>query len=413
MRTVLLLFYHALFALAYPWLVLARLPDLLSRDPRRRLRARGKLGWVRPGQADLWIHAVSGGEAVLSKTLLGLAPFERALVTTQSDTGMETLRRLYQKDGAIDPRIQIAWFPLDFLPFMGAFYRAVSPKRLLIIEHDLWPGLLSLARRGKTRTALVNASLKPRDLAWLRRFPFLAAFLYDVDHLLAPDAQTVQAFSRWPSLRDRVACSGNLKYRMAVPAPVDGPVFPPKKVVVFGSSHAPEERLCVDALAHRWNTTLLVLIPRHPERAAELARQFGGEREVRLYSGLETGASIPPRVEILIVDRMGLTHFFYARADLVLIGDTFRPSQGGHNFLEPLAHGKAVLYGAHMRSFPDLTPRFEAEGGVRRVSPDFLAETLGALLEDAGARLRLGAKGRELLLGLEFDVARFKGLLFP
>lgn len=416
MKTVLRLFYHALFTLAYPGLLLGMLPGLLSRDAQKRLRSRGKLGWYRPGPADLWIHAVSGGEAALSKTLLDLLPFQRALITTQSDTGMETLKRLYRKDGSADLRVEIAWFPFDFFPFMGRFLRAANPRRLIIIEHDLWPGLLSMARRRGVQTMLVNASLKPRDVSWLRRLPFLAGLLYDVDHLLVPEAATAQTLSHWPAIRGEISVTGNLKYRMAVPAPENLAVFPAKKVVVFGSSHAPEEALCVEALGREWASTLLVLIPRHPVRGPELARQFGAERRVQLWSGLQTGAlplSIPPQTEILVIDRMGLTHFFYAHADLVLIGDSFRPSQGGHNFLEPLAHGKAVLYGDGMRSFPELTPRFEAEGGVRRVPPSRLALVLGELLGDANERRRLGEKGRELLGGLEFDAERFKRCLFP
>ncbi|MBL8992707.1 MAG: hypothetical protein JNM63_05160 [Spirochaetia bacterium] len=183
-------------------------------------------------------------------------------------------------------------------------------------------------------------------------------------------------------------------------------------IITFGSSHEGEEALLVNALREQLveRKVLVILIPRHPDRSKELKKTFSKLR-VLLWSE-KPDHSLPADIDLLIVDEMGLSHSVYQHSDVVLIGDTFKPSQGGHNFLEPIFFKKPVVYGMNMISFSDLTPEFEKAGAVLRVSPDALKMKLVELLADPERRREMGEKGYSLLQDLEFKKELFlKNLL--
>ncbi len=400
MGRILVLFYHALFLVAYPFLILRHLTDFLHH--KRRDQARQKLGWFTPGGADLWIHAVSAGEVLLTRSLLSLLPdIGRVFITCQSATGMEALKKLY----AGSPRVGFSYLPYDFWPVLHRIIGKLSPKSLIVIEHDLWPGLLQIAGKKGVRRILVNAFFKPRDLGILKIFPWAAGLIYNLDLILSQNAESQKIARTLTRGKIPVHEAGNLKVLPPPAVPPLGLTLARPATVTLGSSHEGEEELAVNALRERLasQNVLLVLIPRHPGRAREIAGMFP-ENKILLWSELTAvpEKNIPMEVDILIVDEMGLSLSFYQKSSLVLIGDTFRPTQGGHNFLEPIFFQKPVIYGSRMISFSDLTPIFEKVGAVRRVHPSDLKKNLEELLANPELGRIMGEKAFKILEDLKF-----------
>lgn len=407
MRSVQLLFYHALFLAAYPWLMVRHLPGLFQ--PQRRKAALQKLGWILPGKAEIWIHAVSGGEALLSKNLVKILPPKgNIFITTQSRTGFEALEKIYGQDA----RVSYAYLPYDFWPILRRYIGSLDPKLLIVIEHDLWPGILAEVGRRGIRRVLVNAFFKPRDLRFLKAFPWVISLIYHLDLILAQNETSAALAREITGEKVPVLCAGNLKI---LPSEVHAKApFRTERlsVVAFGSSHEGEEEILVNALRDKLSgrKVLIVLIPRHPERAKKL-KTFFGEFKVILWSEKKSD-TIPEEIDLLIVDEMGLSLAIYECSDIVLIGDTFLPSQGGHNFLEPIFFKKPVIYGANMISFSDLTPDFEKKGAVLRLGSEELGSELNDLLGDPERQKKMGETGFSLLNALEFKTELFlKNLL--
>jgi len=139
----------------------------------------------------------------------------------------------------------------------------------------------------------------------------------------------------------------------------------------------------------------LLVAPRHIERADEVAEAMraAGLSPVRktqladspLSRGVEEG-----RVRHLILDTFGELANVYAVATLAFIGNTFPPvvQGGGQNLLQPLAHGKPVLFGPYIATIrSEVALAREAGVGFPVAdSAELAAEGLRLLKEEAMRR---------------------------
>ena len=94
----------------------------------------------------------------------------------------------------------------------------------------------------------------------------------------------------------------------------------------------------------------LVLAPRHPQRAPELARLLSRRGfTCRLWTALKSGRAAPT-APVVIVDTIGDLFTLYGAADVAFVGGSLVP-HGGQNILEPAAWGRAPIYGPHLENF--------------------------------------------------------------
>jgi len=359
-----------------------------------------------------WLHAASAGEVA------GLAPIAAALagrkgapavfVTTTTRSGRDAARALPG----------VAWAqlaPLDAWPCVSRFIRALSPRRLIVAETELWPTMLIVAERAGLKPALVNARLTDGSLRRYRMFKALLAPAFGSLSLVA--AQSDEDAERFKALgvdAARVLVTGNAKYdRAAPPAGTDDarervkalgwvgfPLF------VAGSTHPFEEEMVLAAFlaARRDAPSLrLVLAPRHLERAADAA-------DLLAHAGLKvarwSGEAGPGR-DALLLDAMGVLPSFYGLARAAFVGGTL-VKVGGHNLLEAAAAGTPVLFGPHT-SHIELPARLLAArgGGGRRVADAVdLARKLSGFATDEASARAAGSAARETADGLRGATGR-------
>ena len=97
------------------------------------------------GQYDLWIHAVSVGEAraaaTLVKGLLDKQPDYNILVTTTTPTGSAMV------DMMLKGRVSHCYFPYDLAWSMRKFVSAVQAQTVLIMETEIWPNMIEAVHR--------------------------------------------------------------------------------------------------------------------------------------------------------------------------------------------------------------------------------------------------------------------------
>ena len=175
---------------------------------------------------------------------------------------------------------------------------------------------------------------------------------------------------------------------------------------IAGSTHRGEETLVLDAFARartRWPALALLLAPRHPERADEVAElvRARGLTEVR-RSRLPQDAT---RDAVILLDTVGELASLYALADLVFVGGSLVPV-GGHNVLEPAMQGKPVLVGPHTSNFREGAERLQRSGGGLVVKDgEELARELIRVLEDPDLAARMGQAAREAFAGRQGAVS--------
>jgi 3-deoxy-D-manno-octulosonic-acid transferase len=399
MTLLMRLIYSFMWWLALP-LVLGRLWWRGRKEPGYRAHLGERLGFYGPRlspRMTIMVHAVSVGETraaePLVEALLKARPECRILLTHMTPTGRATGRALFEKHG---DRVIQSYLPYDTGFMIKRFLRHFQPRICILMETEVWPNLIAECASAGVPVALVNARLSERSLRRGQRFGGLMMSAARAITLVA--AQTEDDARRIASLgAPEVAVTGSIKFDVVPPdaALRTGAMlrerFAGRPVLLCASTREGEEALILDAYrkAQRPEGTLLVLVPRHPQRFDEVARMVE-ERGLTLARR----SSLPDRVDadVLLGDSMGEMFAYYAACDCAFIGGSLLPL-GGQNLIEACALGKPVLVGQHTFNFLQATEEAVAAGGALRVADadELLRQGLG-LLGDAARRAQMGGQ---------------------
>jgi 3-deoxy-D-manno-octulosonic-acid transferase len=388
-------------------LALLRLGWRGSRNPAYWRRWPERFGFVpaAPAPGGIWLHAVSVGETraaqPLVRALLQRYPQRRITLTTMTPTGSAQVRELF------GTQVDHCYVPYDLPGAVARFLDRVRPGLALIMETELWPNLFHACHARGIPLMVANVRMSEKSQRGYLKFPALTRTTLECVTLLAvqtdADAGRMRALGA-PAARVQVTGSIKFDYQPPADAPARARVLrqawgAQRPVWVAASTRDGEEGAVLDAyrdLKARFPTLLLVLVPRHPERFAEVARlcrQRGYGVALR-SAGL---AAASAATDILVGDTMGELAVFYAAADVAYVGGSLVPT-GGHNILEASAAGVPVVFGPHMFNFQDIS-RLTLERGAGRQVRDAasLAGAVGEFLHDATQRQAAGEAGRRMV----------------
>jgi len=152
-------------------------------------------------------------------------------------------------------------------------------------------------------------------------------------------------------------------------------------------------------LRARFPKLVLILVPRHFERAREVGHELAALGIKYVYrSEIRPDTRRSPGVlQCLLVNTTGELRHFYEHATVVFVGKSLTAS-GGQNPIEPAALGKPVVFGPNMQNFSDVIKIFLAQDGAVQVSDAAaLEKTLGDLLADSERRECLGRNARRIV----------------
>ncbi len=366
------LLYSLLFYLAMP-LIWLRLLWRARKQPEYLQQLGERHGFYAPclPRPLIWLHAVSVGETraaePLIESLLHAYPEHRMLLTHMTPTGRATGHELLAR---YPGRLLQAYLPYDLPDACGRFLDHFQPQLGLLMETELWPNLIEAARRRDLPIALINARLSVRSQRGYARLRGLIEPALASLSIIA--AQTAADGERLQQLGARqINICGNLKFDVT-PAPdklqLGGrwrQALGSRAIWLAASTREGEEALILDAFAAmRVPELLLLLVPRHPQRFAEVAELIG---ERRLGFCRRSTGELPSReTQVWLGDSMGEMAAYYALADLALIGGTLLPF-GGQNLIEAAACGCPALLGPHGFNFAQASQDAIACGAARQI----------------------------------------------
>jgi 3-deoxy-D-manno-octulosonic-acid transferase len=359
-------------------------------------------------QRPTWLHAVSVGEVNIALRVVGalraLEPDLRCVLTTTTTTGFALARK------NAPPWIEVMYTPLDYWPIMRRAFSVIRPARILLVEAEVWPNLIALARSRRIPTALINARLSPRSERRFRRVRFFVAPTFRLLGLVC--VQEPEDVDRWAALgiaRDRIRQVGSIKYdpeptqiNPAVPEkdPRDLKIENDRPILFGGSTHDGEEEILANVflrLRQQFPSLLLFIAPRHVERLREIRAQLGA---LPLRVALASEALIARRfddVDCVLLDTTGELQYWYPIATVVFMGKSLT-ARGGQNPVEPILAGKPVVFGPHMENFATLAKALVSKGGAIQVGDvDSLERVIEELLRDNRTRHQLVDNAREVL----------------
>jgi 3-deoxy-D-manno-octulosonic-acid transferase len=362
------------------------------------------------GEPSIWIHAVSVGEVLtarpLARDLRARYPRLRIFLSTTTMTGQAVARRNVQE---VD---EVFYFPFDLGMFVRRTLDLVRPRLFIMMETEIWPNLLRECRKRGVRTAIVNGRLSQRSYPRYRLVRrFMQAVLEDVDGFCVQSEESARRFIDLGANPGRITVTGSLKFdSLEWSAPTMQSrarervlryfrVPAARPVIVAGSTMKGEEGAVLSAFRRVravLPNTLLILAPRHLERAADvelLCRQEG----FKTLRRSELPIDAEPRSDVVVLDTLGELATVYQLATVAFVGGSL-VATGGHNVLEPAIFGKPIVFGPHMSNFAEIAQAFLVNAAGAQVKGDReLGDVMISLMTDPIRRARLGAAARALV----------------
>lgn len=368
---------HLVFVVALPWFLLI---GFMRGKYLTNLRERFGHYQERSSEHDLWLHAVSVGEAMAAKPVLDLLWRERpglqVIVTTTTTTGQAIARRLF-------PAATITYFPFDFSRSVDRFLDHFSPRVFATMETEIWPNVVRLARARGLRLLIANARISDRSFPRYRSFRRLVGpVLRQYEQILARDETDRERFVEIGASAETVKVVGNVKFDFArdvSPLELESRIrrlAGERPVAILGSVVEAEEELILPALEHLVrNGWFVIVAPRKTERFEVFAARL-----VAANLRFLRRTDLPEKhveVDVLLLDSIGELSRLYAAADAAFVGGSLAPI-GGHNPIEPAICGVPVAFGPYMSNFREIAALFLAKRGAEEVQD---AETLVAWFE--------------------------------
>ncbi len=344
--------YRLLTLLLWPLLFLYSAKIALRDKSLRYLQQRMGFNY-RDLKCDLWIHCASVGEVntylPLHKKLLAQYPEMQCLITTNTTTGAQTVQR-HQLT-----HTRHCYLPIESGFAIRHFLNATQPQQCLIMETELWPLLYRHCAQRNISITLINARLSHKTLRankWIKRL--YRDTLRHVNKILCKSADEYQHYLQLGASESQLEVVGNLKF--AITAHTDNQAvnlpdqLQQRGYCVAASTHHNEEQ----QLAQLWQQLdtphLLVIVPRHPNRSAQIQKQLS---ELQINFAVRSKQQvIDASTQVYLADTLGELRQFIAGARCVFIGGSLI-DHGGQNILEAASAGKAIICGPYMYNFSE------------------------------------------------------------
>ena len=237
---------------------------------------------------------------------------------------------------------------------------------------------------------IVNGRLSDRSFPRWRRFRLAVAPLFGrLPLVLAQSGEDAARFSTLgarnvvATRQPQVGFCRRARCRSWPSWPASRAAIGSRPVWLAASTHAGEEEIAVAthrAIAAARPGLLTLLVPRHPQRGDAVAAMLAaaGMRVARR----SRGEAIIATTEVYLADTLGELGLFYRLVPVAFIGNSL-VAGGGHNPVEAVQLGAAVVYGPHVENFSEVFARLDRAWAAARVADaSGLAAIVGALIAD-------------------------------
>ena len=383
----------------------------------------GQISRKRPDKKCIWIHAVSVGEVNATTTLIreleSKFPDYEIVLSTTTDTGFARANALFAN------RLSVFYFPMDFSLTMKRAFARINPAMCLLIELEVWPNLVRIAKQSGIPVIVVNGRLSKRSL---RRYNLIKAVTRKVfGNLTLALAQSEEYAERFRELgmpAEKVIVTGSVKYDTAqVTDKVDGADvlatqlgLKNDRLWVAGATGNDEELIILDVYRRlieqkQLADLRLAIVPRKPERFDEVANlieqagfgliRYSEIKKKTTESTEDTEKKIINHkssiINVILGDTMGDLRKFYSLAAVIFVGRSLVP-MGGSDMIEAAALGKCTIFGPHAFNFKQaVDDLLKANGAILVKDADELFNAMKKCLTDADYASRIAQNGRQII----------------
>jgi 3-deoxy-D-manno-octulosonic-acid transferase len=375
-----------------------------------------------PTRRRIWVHALSVGEVLSAIPVLEALktkyPSREVVLSVKTTTGLQVAGEKL-KD-TVDLLVPM---PLDFWWSIKRLIGTIMPAVFILVETDIWPGLVSMLKKSGVRAFLVNGRVSPHTGKAYARWRFLVRTVLNQFELMLMQTELDESrILKTGVSRDKVRVSGNIKFDQKW-EPLDSQelqrwheLLGVKEGLIWvaGSTHDPEETIIFNVfekLIEVFTNLSLIICPRETSRFGEVAslaqhRGFNAIRRTRLPSQGET-------YNVFVLDTIGELSKVYSAADVAFVGGSLTPF-GGHNLLEPASFGIPVVFGPYTFNFDAMSRSLVACGGGKRVVDESdLLSVMRELLGREDLRRQIGERAQAFVEGNQGALEKVMAVLEP
>ena len=407
--TVPLIVYRIIVAVAGPYMqyrVGNRLKSFGVSEIRRQERE-GYPSEMRPDGQLVWLHAASVGESLstlpLIEALHAADPQLRILLTTGTASSAEILAR------RLPTHVQHQFAPLDRPNAVERFLRHWRPQLAMFVESEIWPQMLLQTEALNIPVALINTRFSKKTRRHWRRIKHTLDRLVGRAELL--HAQDTATATFLHGITGQTVLDGpNLKSLAAAP-PVDEielermrASIRDRAVWLAALTHHGEDEIILAAhelVRESIPGALLILVPRHPERAPEIKEMVQGRGME--FSQRSLNQRISNDTSVYIADSLGEMGLWYALSPVTFLAGSLG-NAGGHNAWEPASIGTALVSGPNFENAKASYNKLDLENCVSfATDAKEISSKILTLLEDSELTNHIAEKQRSLVAAERHD----------
>jgi 3-deoxy-D-manno-octulosonic-acid transferase len=372
----------------------------------------GKIKRRFPHKKCIWLHAVSVGEVNAAKTLVSELENRfsdcEIVISSTTDTGFARAMSLFGE------RFEVFYFPFDLSWSMRRAFDRVHPSLCLLMELEVWPNFIQIAKQLDTPVVVVNGRISDDSFAHYRKIrPVLKKTFGKLSLVLAQTYEYAHRFKELGCPSERVLVTGSLKYDTAqIADKVDGADalaaqldISHERLWVAGATGNDEEAVLLDVYQslkeqEKFKDLRLAIVPRKPERfneVAELIKNAG--LDVMRYSQVKNSTAPLPvnNKAVILGDTMGDLRKFYSLATMIFVGRSL-VSMGGSDMMEAAALGKCTIFGPYAFNFKQAVEALLAgDGAIMVKNKQELLQMLQKCLCDPDFAQKIAENGREVI----------------
>ena len=399
-----MILYHFMWSFLLVFLVPAA---FLSGQKRLKERLALNLPKRPPKKDNIWVHALSVGEVLSAVPLVAqlkvVFPDKDIVFSVATRSGVKLANEKLGSEVAC-----IITLPLDAWWCVRRIMNCVRPSIFILVETDLWPGLLAFLEQRGVKSLLVNGRISPRTFnAYLKAPALVRRMFAPLEYCLMQTPLDRDRLVRLGMDGKKVITTGNIKFDRET-----GTRDPERKaawleklglnkhvpVWLAGSTHDGEEAVILKVfqeLKREYPLLRLIIAPRDVRRSQEISRLISN-RDVAVALRTRVSEHRSP-YDVLVLDTVGELGQLYDIGCVAFVGGSLVPI-GGHNLLEPADSGIPVIFGPHTHNFELMSELILKAGGALRVQNGAaLFDAMKDLLSSPGLRNRMGEKAKSFV----------------
>lgn len=346
----------------------------------------------------VWIHAASIGEAVIAETVVNYIRkrfgFNNFVITTNTYYARDMLRKKY------NDIIRIYSLPFDLPYALRRFFGSSTFRSLIIVETELWPNLIWMAKRRNIPVIIINGRISDRTYSTYQNFSFfLKGVFSDISLVLAQSEAHVNRFISLGMDREKVINTGNIKYYREMEYAENE--RHKRGFITFGSVKERELDVIFEViyrLKSCYVDYIYVVAPREMNLVDVIENNLSGRFNTMRYSIFrQSKMESVKSVEAIVVDTVGDLLDIYSKSLIAFVGGSLAP-YGGQNILEPLFFGTPVLFGPYIENFKDIAETIiKGDAGIMVNNSEELFENICLLIENHVLREKMGRDGQKII----------------